>query len=241
MAVTFLPSVPIPIHLSPTSPPSFPPPLTVSSPKTLLAAINLVHLQSAQSIPRYTLHLNHYPVPSSKPNLRTHIAPLYPPNVRTSCACCAVMRIKLSRSAMLAVSCASCDCRCEIWRGFCDGMVLMREVEVWGRELLDIFSLERDEGLWMVGRWVQCWVVCLEDSYWVVCLEDSYWVVVVGLFLDLFIVSWRCGSGGMPAAKKAWRLGDPASRTTDFLYFDCRIPEGDIDAPFHLHLYLEGS
>jgi hypothetical protein len=60
----------------------------------------------------------------------THIAPVYPPSVRMSCACCAVMRIKLSRSAMFAVSCASCDCRCEIWRGFCEGIVLIRDVDV---------------------------------------------------------------------------------------------------------------
>jgi hypothetical protein len=46
----------------------------------------------------------------------TYIAPEYPPNLRILSACCAVNRIRLSMSAMLAVSCASCACRCEIWR-----------------------------------------------------------------------------------------------------------------------------
>ncbi|KAH8624397.1 hypothetical protein IG631_21136 [Alternaria alternata] len=57
-----------------------------------------------------------------------------------SCAWPAVIRIRLSRSDIFAVNCASCACRCESWRGFCDGTVLRREppAGVWERGIPDI-------------------------------------------------------------------------------------------------------
>lgn len=53
-----------------------------------------------------------------------------------SCAWPAVIRIRLSRSAIFAVNWASWACRCESWRGFCEGTLLMREVL--GLELCDM-------------------------------------------------------------------------------------------------------
>lgn len=53
-----------------------------------------------------------------------------------SCAWPAVMRIRLSRSAIFAVNWASWACRCESWRGFCEGTLLMREAL--GLELCDM-------------------------------------------------------------------------------------------------------
>ena len=63
-----------------------------------------------------------------------------------SCACLAVIPTKLSRSAMLAVNCASWACRCDIWRGFWEGAVLRREDE---RGRFDMFPSRK----WItVGR-----------------------------------------------------------------------------------------
>ena len=56
-----------------------------------------------------------------------NMPPAYPPRPLMLSACTAVMRSRFSMSAMFAVSCASCDCRCDSWRGLLEGAVERRE------------------------------------------------------------------------------------------------------------------
>jgi hypothetical protein len=94
------------------------------------------------------------------------MAPEYPPSARMSCAWPAVIRTRLSRSAMFAVNWASCACRCDSCRGFCEGAVLRRE-ELCERALWDIFRGEYGwlsrtaERVELLGCWaaLRCFVV----------------------------------------------------------------------------------
>jgi len=84
-------------------------PATVSSPNTLLAAINL----SALSLALDPLLSIPHPATPEEESARTHSPPCHPPSPRTHSACTLVMRSRFSRSARLAASCASCACRCD--------------------------------------------------------------------------------------------------------------------------------
>ena len=41
---------------------------------------------------------------------------------------------------MLAVNCASWACRCDIWRGFCEGAMLRREEDECARGRFDMLA-----------------------------------------------------------------------------------------------------
>ena len=85
------------------------------------------------------------------------MAHAYPPRPRMSCACCAVIRTRLSRSDMFAVNCASWAWRWEIWRGFCEGIMLRRD---------DAFVCER-------GGFVITFALQSEAGGSVIALEES--------------------------------------------------------------------
>lgn len=95
-----------PAHLPdcfPSAPSVAPPfaPLTVSSPRTFDAAMNLCQCQV-------------YPLPRAI--ACTHMPPAYPPSPLIPSACTDVIRSRFSRSDMCAVNCASCAWRWESWR-----------------------------------------------------------------------------------------------------------------------------
>ena len=78
--------------------PYFPASLTLSSPSTLLAAMNLSQSASVTLI-AYASGCTHSP-------------PCQLPNPLIASACTLVMRNKFSVSERFADSCASCECRC---------------------------------------------------------------------------------------------------------------------------------
>jgi len=130
--ITPIPPIPHPLTSPHPHPPPhhlpFPPPAppAVSSPNTLLAAMNL--------------HPRQPPPPSIHPSTRktstqtnklekaTHAPAHQPPNPLTYSACTAVMPSRFSMSARWAFSCARCACRCVYcllrWRVVVEGAVV---------------------------------------------------------------------------------------------------------------------
>lgn len=128
-------------------------PAIVSSPKTLLAAMNLSPQKSARS---------------SHPHLqeqKTHSPPCQAPKPRTDSACTLVMRSRFSRSARLAESCAS-------WAWRCDCAWLACVARVFGRR--EMYELTRFDAAGSggepggVGTWDACGHGC--DGLWEVRL-----------------------------------------------------------------------
>lgn len=87
----------------------FPCPATVSSPRTLLAAMNLYISNTLAT----GLLCSEGEVSCNLGDKDTHNPPCHAPRPRTDSACTLVMRSKFSRSARLADNCASCALRCD--------------------------------------------------------------------------------------------------------------------------------